>query len=363
MNTKSYILILLLLLSGCAMRFKKSYIYQKPHSFRNNIFRDSVSVIWSTKLRNYPEKIINLNQNQVIIGDSRGGLMVMELHDGKKIDRYWKDYIRPVRLYDIIDNTLYFSSKNEKEIIAWNLKKGQIKWKRKYKTEFTHLFKLAQKYYVRHERGLFQIDTAQGKLQEKLTTRTNLVENQLLWNNKILLITEKGTILFADPALSIERKYNTGIRLIKNSVLKNNLLAIHNSSGLFKIVNLKNGKTIFNRNFKRTIYSAPIFNDNWIMIPFADGEILAFDYKRDEIKWNFSYPALLNLDCILLKNKLIVPYADGTIFCIHSGNGSKIWEYQAEKSINYVKLTHQGLLYSHDKKLNLIRNKHETPED
>lgn len=364
MNMKKYIILLLFLFLSCSVKFKQSYIYERPGMHNNLNFTDSISQAWSRELKNYPAEIFNLNQNKVLIGDSRGGLLVLDLLNGKEIDRYWKDYQRPIKIHDIVNDVLFFSAANIQELTAWNLKKAELKWKREYDFEFDHFFELEDSFYGKHDRGVCRIDTSDGKLLKKLTTMEKLIENIVSWENKMLVVTESGKLKIINSNLAIDKTVDLGVQLVENLVLKNNILVLHNSSGRLKIFDLAKEELVFNRKYNRTIYSQPLLSDSLLIIPFADGEIKAINYKNNSTVWTFSNPELLNLDPVFIDRQLIVPYASqGNIVSLEQKTGTKIGEYKTGESIDYVKLTARGLLYSHHKKLNLIRNSNEREEN
>ncbi|MCF7885983.1 MAG: hypothetical protein K9M80_05775 [Candidatus Marinimicrobia bacterium] len=332
-------------------------MYDPPEFDKLTCIQDSVSVLWSTKLKAYPQKIIELDSSSLLIGDSRGGLQILNVRTGKQIDYYWKDYMRPIKLYNVINNILYFSAENENEIIAWDLKKAKVVWKQKYKINITRLFKFNKQIFIKYQTGIGIINSKNGEIKRKTSFQNRIIDNYVLRNNKILCLTESGKLISIDSNLKIIDKYKTDISLPQNILLNNDHLVIHNSSGLIKILNLQNEEVVYSKKYDQTIYSSPQFMQGHLIIAFASGKTISLDYSKNTTIWEFSYPGLLSLDCIAIDNKIILPYSKGIIFCLNSTDGSEYWKYQAEKSINYVKLTHRGILYSSGKKLILIGNK------
>ena len=358
-----YIILVFIFLLSCSMKFKRSYLPQTPSQADNICRSDSLEKIWSKKINAYPENILYLNDQTLLIGDSRGGLLTLDLVEGEKIDRYWKDYIRPIRFYNIFDNVLYFTSVNEDEIKAWDLKKARLKWKNKYDHDFTHLIKFKNKYYVKHDRGIALLDTSNGKIIDALNLDFRLAPDFIKTDQHLIAITEKGRLLMVNSNLKIAQKFDTGIQLPGNLIIHENNLLINNSSGKVKIIDLNNFENVFAENYNRTIYAEPLFLNEKLILGFADGEVIAIDRIRGEVSWKFSRPDLLSLDMIPCQNRVIVTYSPGKIYFLEARDGKLVWKYNAEKSINYVKLTHLGLLYSCRKNINLIGIKNEITQN
>ncbi|HMA62609.1 MAG TPA: PQQ-binding-like beta-propeller repeat protein [bacterium] len=336
------------------MKFKRGYLFQVPSFAYNICQKDSLDKIWSKKINAYPENILSLNDQTLLIGDSRGGLMTLDLMEGEKIDRYWKDYIRPIRFYNIFDNVLYFTSINKNEIKAWDLKKARLKWKNKYDHDFTHLVHFNNKYFVKHDRGIARLDTSNGKITQELKLDARLAQDFIKTDQHMIVATENGRVLMINSKLKIVKRFDTEILIPRNLIYHENELLINNSSGKIRIIDINNFETVFVENYKKTIYATPLFINKKLIMGFADGEVIAINWKSGEVNWRFSRTNLLSLDMITCQDRVIVTYSPGEIYCLETTDGKQVWKYNAEKSINYVKLTHLGLLYSCRKKLNLI---------
>ena len=351
--TRVIFLVLLLLLTSCHNGLKKSYHFSQEPVMKI-ILSTGPEEKWTSKLKSYPQNRFVTNDSLLLIGDSRGGVSILDLFTGDRIDRYWRPFKRPIQLYHISDSILYLSSESEKEIIAWDLIKTSKQWKKKFSYDFYDLIHNDNMLFLKSDSAVASIHALSGEIQHINNMGVRLAKGFVLFDNMIYVCTEQGQLIALNSDLERIHETDLNIHVVEAISRQHDRLIVYNTDAWIRIFSLIEKKITSSFNFDKHLFSAPQISKNRIYMPFAEGRIEARTLELDSLLWSFSLQSLLNQNILVTSENIIIPFARGKVVSLHSDFGNELWRYDFGKSIDFVGLTQYGLLLGHGKELSMI---------
>ena len=352
------ILTLFLLVAGCYRGLRQTYTI-KAHSNKSSALSHPVDLLWQSKLKAYPNQVINLNDSLLLIGDSRGGVTTLNKNTGERGDRYWRPFKRPIQLYGLLDSVLYFSSETEKNIVAWDMKKAAQLWKKRFDVDYNQLLSIDSLLYLASDSSVAMISATLGVQFRAIQLDKKLARGIAHAKNKIYICSESGELQEFDQNLQSTDNKDLNIQMVKAILLQGERLLLYNSRGSVRIVALNNSTIEFSKDFGANLYAAPRLVNDLLIVPFATGQVSAYSLNDATQKWSFFTESLLNLDLLITNESIIIAYARGQVVSIDVKTGLERWRYDHGQSLDFAALTRQGVLLGHRKEIGFLGEKHE----
>ncbi len=346
-------LFVFILALSCSKGLKMNYKVQEEPLFKLQP-ADSLYKKWQQKIKADLVDLKVLNDQYILIADSRGGLTVLYLETGQKEDNYWDEYKTPIQLYGVIDDKLYFSAEEKIKVVCWNLLTSNLVWQKNFKHDFYSMVNHSDTLYFQAKNALSAVNAATGDVIRTRNIKKQLRPGLLFYDNKLFAIDVQGTLRVFNKKLKIVTTHDLDVSMARALIPVGSTLLVYNADGTIKLFSLLQNQIVYSRDFERPLYAKPLLIGNVMVVPFADGVVHAYDMSNNALQWTFRRKGLMNIDPVYFDEKLILFYARGEIIILDLKNRNQQWRYDAEQSIDCAALTPRGILVSHHKKCSLI---------
>lgn len=320
---------------------------------------EAAHVLWHKKLKAEIHSTYTLNDSLLLIGDSRGGVTVLDVTNGKTIDAYWKPFKRPVQLYGRHGVKFLFSSKTDKEIIAWDLEKAAKAWQKKFEHDYDEMITIDSTLYFKSDSVLVKMLADDGTVFRSHILETPHVPGFFCVNNAFFICSQNGVLKFYDHSLQLVDKYNVQLQLVEKMLRYGDNILIYNTSGEIRVFSLERHLLIYQNSRGKTLYSSPLLIHDQIIIPYANGELESRSLDSDSLNWRFSFKSLINLSPIRMNDSVYFTTARGEVICLALSTGIEQWRFDLEKSVHFVAPVANGVILAHRKEIFLIGDQNE----
>jgi outer membrane protein assembly factor BamB len=340
-------IFLFLILKQCSPGIHESAMFLTEEQVITSRLPAQPELIWKHRLSTPVKDIFAVNDQRLLLNTFRGELYFLALQSGKRSGKIWKPYRRPADLLftDQANNQIYMIANRDNHFIHYNLKSSQIE--SKFKINNLH-----GNAVIHHDTvTALQSDRRiiQFKLKNKTVIRELQMPEQITWGifeyrDQYLLYTADGMLRFFDRNLLPVGTLQLPLSIAPELLIVGNSCYGVDSRGKFLVIDLINRDIQLEKNFAAPIFISPLIRDGKAILGCSDGSVFRIDLTSGEEIWNYSGSGLINRPLTAIGQSILVPYAQGEIVALQHDSGEKLWEISIENGINLCQPVPLGLI-------------------
>jgi len=304
-------------------------------------------LIWKHRLATPVKDIFAVNGQRLLLNTFRGELYLLALQSGKRTGKIWKPYRRPADLLfvDSANNQIYMIANRDNNFIHYNLKSAQIESKFKIKN-------LLGDAVIHHDTVTARQSTKriiQFQLNNGIVIRELQLPEQITWGicayrDQFLLYTADGMLRFYDRNLIPAGTMQLPLSITPELLIIGDYCYGVDSRGKFLSIDLISRKIQLEKDFMAPIFITPHIQDEKVTLGCGNGSVFQIDLKSGDEIWHYSGCGLINQPFFAIGQSILVPYAQGEIVALRQNSGEKLWKISIKNSISICQPVPQGLI-------------------
>jgi len=349
-NSRSLIVLsvlLFLILKQCSPGIHQSVMFLTEEQVIGSQLAAQPELIWKHRLATPVKDIFAVNGQRLLLNTFRGELYILALQSGKRTGKIWKPYRRPADLLfvDSANNQIYMIANRDNQFIHYNLQSSAIESKFKIK----NLLGSA----VIHHDTVTARQSAKRIIQFQLNNGTVIRElqlpEQITWGicqyrDQFLLYTTDGMLRFFDRNLIPAGTMQLPLSITPELLIIGNYCYGVDSRGKFLGIDLISRKIQLEKNFPAPIFITPHIQDEKATLGCGNGSVFQIDLKSGDEIWHYSGCGLINQPLFVVGQIILIPYAQGEIVALRQNSGEKLWEISIKNGISLCQPVPQGLI-------------------
>jgi outer membrane protein assembly factor BamB len=338
-------------LTGCLPRLQ---VLEHALSKPSVDYRQLPRKIWERKMSTPAREAVVLNDKQLLITTYRGELYLLDLQSGKRLSRYWTPFRRPVQILslDILNRQLYIAGVNEPKVWGYDLQKGRVIGNWRLNGLCGVMVRREDDLYaVQDEKLLLRLEASNLKPKASTKLPARWVAGLFTGEKDFLMaMTADGQLRYFDYNLKSQAVVELNLNSAPVVYYSNDTLLAADSKG--KVICVYNDKVIWAVDCGKAIFSRPIFAGEMAFIAFADGEVQGLNLKTGKTIWQRQNTGLVNLPLQYRRGVLFVPMANGKIIALDAQQGTYFYELDSGYPLNTVTISNHSIVaIRRDKKI------------
>lgn len=323
----------------------------------------SPELTWEIKLSSPVSQLQALDEQALLVATHRGELYRLNLETGKREGRLWqptRDAINSLMVAGAT-NTLYFANAQRRQLWAYDLERGKIRWKIKGPA-ISGAMVVYRDYLVTTGTGgeISAFNLTDGDRHWRRAIPGRIYSGAALWGDTLLVLSDQGILyafdleMIAAPASpdSASDPLLWRLELAVNALALMapgpDLLVVVDSDGRLIAIEPQSGRIRFQTQLNGPLYSRPVVTAERIVVATAGGQVLGLGALDGEHVWEYAGEGLVKLPLMARREHpavAIVVFARGQLAALDIMTGELHWNYGVEGPIQLAALTPQGLVF------------------
>lgn len=293
---------------------------------RNFYYDESITeflkLIWSAETNgSQPNSSVLVSGNFLIVSDLSGRIYSFDRTSGKLIG--YEKYNGAISVAPVINNLRLYFAINEKN------------------EDYT---------------TIIMFDFVNNKILQEDRIHGAVTNEMIRMDDGIVIVTDRGEVI--KYTFTLTRTWTAQLKTTvkSNPAANDQLIAVGTMKGELILLDKKDGKTEFRRQFDSPIESGFTFDNQNLYFGDHSGKLYSFDSQSKEINWTYETDSKIIAAPVFDNEKIIIGNLRGKIFGLNKNTGKKIWIADTKGLINTTPLLTNTILVQPDynKKVHMI---------
>jgi len=361
---KIFLLVVLLLISGCARSVIKyaTKLDENPYQMYGKIpsrefylpasISDSLVLKWESEANgSFPNSSVSVYEDLVFINDLSGRIFCFNIESGKKIGslKYSSGsvYSTPIPYRSKIIFPVALEKDNLTELIIYDYSSGkEIEDIELPGRVLTQMIALNDEVLFTSEVGIAYKFNSMGKKIWETHTRVPTRSSPALVNDLFIFGNDKGEIITLNSA-SGDSVYvqNIGGHFFSGLTISESVIYAGNDNGFVYALNVKDGEIIWQFDTGARIKMEPSVDDQNIYIGNLNGNFYSLNKLNGNENWRTDFHGILNTTPLVTENRIIIPDVLFEIHFLNKQNGNIVKSIQLDGRAKLSPVIHKNILF------------------
>jgi len=361
---KIFLLVVLLLLSGCARSVIKyaTKLDENPYQMYGKIpsrefylpasISDSLVLKWESEANgSFPNSSVSVYEDLVFINDLSGRIFCFNIESGKKIGslKYssGRVYSTPIPYRSKIIFPVALEKDNLTELIIYDYSQGkEIEAIELSGRVLTQMIAVGDEILFTSEVGIAYKFNSSGKKIWETHTRVPTRSSPALVNDLFIFGNDKGEIITLNSA-SGDSVYvqNIGGHFFSGLTISESVIYAGNDNGFVYALNVKDGEIIWQFDTGARIKMEPTVDEQNIYIGNLNGSFFSLNKLNGNENWTKEFRGILNTTPLITENIIILPDVFFEIHFLDKQSGEVIKSIPLDGRAKLSPVIHKNILF------------------
>lgn len=361
---KIYLLIIILLITGCArsvIKYSTKYDEDPFRMFGKIPSRefyipintsDSLNLIWESETYgSFPNSSVSVYDNLVFINDLSGRVFCFDAETGDKIGSlkysYGSIYSTPIPYRSKVIFPVALDKENLTEIIIYDYSQGkeldEIELPGRVVTQ---MIALDDDILFTTEVGIAYRLNSAGKIIWETHTRVPTRSSPALTNNLFIFGNDKGELigLNSDSGDSVYVK-KIGGHFFSGITVQDSIVYAGNDNGFVYAINVLDGEIIWQFDTRFKIKMEPAIDEQNLFIGNLNGDFYSINRSTGKENWKVNFKGILNSTPLITENMIILPNVLFAVHLLDKFDGSVLNTISLEGRAKLSPVIHNNILF------------------
>jgi len=361
---KIFLLVVLLLISGCARSVIKyaTKLDDNPYQMYGKIpsrefylpasISDSLVLKWESEANgSFPNSSVSVYEDLVFINDLSGRIFCFNIESGKKIGslKYSSGsvYSTPIPYRSKIIFPVALEKDNLTELIIYDYAQGkEMEAIELPGRVLTQMIAVGDEILFTSEVGIAYRFNSMGQKIWETHTRVPTRSSPSLVNDLFIFGNDKGEIITLNSA-SGDSVYvqNIGGHFFSGLTISESVIYAGNDNGFVYALNVKDGEIIWQFDTGARIKMEPSVDDQNIYIGNLNGNFYSLNKLNGNENWRTDFHGILNTTPLVTENRIIIPDVLFEIHFLNKQNGNIVKSIQLDGRAKLSPVIHKNILF------------------
>jgi outer membrane protein assembly factor BamB len=361
---KIFLLVVLLLISGCARSVIKyaTKLDENPYQmygknpsrdfYLPSSISDSLVLKWESEANgSFPNSSVSVYEDLVFINDLSGRIFCFNIESGKKIGslKYSSGsvYSTPIPYRSKVIFPVAIEKENVTDLVIYDYSQGkELEAIELPGRVLTQMIALNDEVLFTSEVGIAYKFSSSGKKIWETHTRVPTRSSPALVNNLFIFGNDKGEIIALDSSTG-DSVYvqKIGGHFFSGLTISKNVLYAGNDNGLIYALNVEDGEIIWQYDTGSRIKMEPTVDEQNIYIGNLNGKFFSLSKLNGNENWTTKFRGILNTTPLITENMIILPNVLFEIHLLHKQSGDIIKSIPLDGRAKLSPVIHRNILF------------------
>jgi len=341
-----------------------------PDAWEVSVFRPDLrekpEPAWEVKLPAAPTYVIPLGRDALLVATHRGQLFKLDLKTGKRKSRIWHPFKAAITAQLLREDrpVLYAAVSRDGKLIAYDLGRRKILWKRKDVRADDRMVLLDSLLLLAGTTGevsAYHATEGQALWRRQLPKR--IFRGVWLQGGHMLVLDDGGNLYAFEPhqagaggdSTLFDYPYLWRRALPVNPAavvaLGDGQTYLADSDGQLVKINAASGDIIYTKALGGPIYGRPAVADSLVVVAVATGVAVALRAEDGRELWRTPGRGLVKHGPLVAgggaRPVVVIPFARGQLLALDLATGEELWRHDTGAPLDLIILTAEGIVVAH----------------